>query len=215
VAFYLLLGLQGKIQANWPAAAYPSLALATAGALLERRAALAPSRRSRQTALLAVAAALALAVSALGHATDRLGLPPRLDPTTRLKGWRDLGAAVTTVRERMPHPARTFLVSDRYQITSELAFHVAGHPPAYNLNLGRRLNQYDFWEGPSARQGWDAIYVQEGLEALDARVAEAFERTDGPLVVVVRRDDRVVRTFAIYRAYGFRGMTGPAGPPKY
>jgi undecaprenyl-diphosphatase len=215
LAFYLLLGLQGKLQANWAAPAYPGLALVTAGALAECRTRLEAPRRRRQAALLAAGAALALAVSGLGHVTDRLGLPPRLDPTTRLKGWSELGAAVLRVRAAMPAPARTFLLSDRYQITSELAFYVPGHPPAYNLNLGRRLNQYDFWEGPSSRTGWDAVYVQEGREALDPRVAHAFDRIDGPLVLAVRRRGGVVRTFVVYRGYGFRGTNGPTGPVKY
>lgn len=215
VVFYVLLALQGKVQANWAAAAYPPLALVAAGALLERRNRLGAVRRRAQRILLITAGSLALAGSVLGHATDFLGLPSTLDPTTRLKGWRELGAAVSTVREGMPAPDRTFLISDRYQITSELAFYVSGGPPAYNLNLGRRLNQYDFWEGPNSRIGWDGIYVQEGLEELDARVAGAFERTDGPFVVEVRRRGRVVRTFGLYRGYGFRGVTDPIPAAKY
>jgi 4-amino-4-deoxy-L-arabinose transferase-like glycosyltransferase len=213
--FYGAVALQGKVQANWPAAAYPPLALVAAGALLERRRQLVPPRRRAQTALLAAAAGLALAITALGHLTDRLGVPPGLDPTTRLKGWQDLGQAVAVARRQMPAPHRTFLVSDRYQITSELAFYVEGRPPAYNVNLGRRLNQYDFWEGPETRLGWDALYVREGAGPLDAGVRAAFDRIDGPLRFEVRRGGRVVRTFAVYRGYGFRGVPPHEGPTTY
>jgi hypothetical protein len=116
----------------------------------------------------------------------------------------------------MPDPARTFLLSDRYQITSELAFYTAGHPPAYNLNLGRRLNQYDFWDGLDERRGWDAIYVEDGLRPLDPRVLEAFERIDPPVTVEVRRGGQTIRTFALYRGYGFRGAPGPPeGPVRF
>lgn len=216
LAFYALLSVQGKIQANWPAAAYPPLALIAAGALLERRPAPGAAARRAQTALLVGAGAVALAVTALGHATDLLGLPPGLDPTTRLKGWRELGGAVAAARGEMPAPERTFLLSDRYQVTSELAFYVPDRPPAYNVNLGRRLNQYDFWEGPGARLGWDAIYVEDGVgRPLDMRVAAAFERIEGPSVLEVRRGGRVVRAFAIYRAYGFRGVAAPSATPRY
>jgi undecaprenyl-diphosphatase len=215
LAFYALLSLQGKVQANWPAAAYPSLALVTAGALVERARGLGPAARRVQRRGLLAAAGLALAASVAGHATDLLGLPPRLDPTTRLKGWRELGTAVSALRREMPDPARTFLVSDRYQVASELAFYVEGQPPAYNVNLGRRLNQYDFWEGPGSRVGWDALFVREGAGGLDERVARAFARTEGPIVVEVRRRDRTVRQFAVYRGYGFRGMAPPAGPATY
>src|SRR5262245_17542840 len=215
IGFYLLLSLQGKVQANWPAAAYPPLALVAAGALLDGAARGDVRRRRSQGRLLAAAAALALVVSLLGHATERLGVPPRLDPTARLRGWQELGAAVSAAWRAMPAPERTFLVSDRYQITSELAFYGPAEPPAYNVNLGRRLNQYDFWDGPDSRRGWDAIYVQEGLGPLDDRVVRAFDRTDGPVAVEVRRGDRPVRTFALYRGYGFHGFEAPDGVPSY
>jgi undecaprenyl-diphosphatase len=215
LAFYVLVGLQGKVQANWAVAAYPPLALATAGLLVERRAALGPAGRRRQARLLAAAAAVAVAVSVAGHVTDRLGLPPRLDPARRLRGWSELGRAVATEVGRMPDPRRTFLASDQYQVTSELAFYTPGRPPAYNFNLGRRLNQYDLWPGPEARRGWDALYVEEGVRDLDVRVRQAFDRVDPPVVHETRRGGRVVRTFALYRAYGFRGAPRADGPARF
>ena len=215
LATYLAVGLQGKVQANWAAAAYPPLALATAGLLVERRVQVADAQRRRQSWLLIAAAALALLMSAAGHVIDRLPLSPRLDPTTRLRGWAELGHAVGSTIATMPHPSRTFLVSSRYQITSELAFYVPGRPPAYNFNLGRRLNQYDFWEGPDSRLGWDAVYVEEGAYPLSTPIQAAFTRIDPPIVVEITRGGQVIRVFRIYRAYGFLGAPAPAGQTRY
>ena len=212
---YLLIALQGKVQANWPAAAYPPLALATAGLLLERRARLTAAPRRAQTGLLVAAAAVALGATALGHVIDRLGLPHQLDPTTRLRGWAELGRGVGMTIERMPDARQTFLVSSRYQIASELAFYTPQRPPAYNFNLGRRLNQYDFWEGPNSRFGWDAVYVEEGTHPLDRRVRAAFERVDPPIVLEITRGKRVIRVFSLHRAYGFRGAPLQTEPPRY
>ena len=212
---YLVVALQGKVQANWPAAAYPSLALATAGLLLERRAGLATTPRRTQTRLLVAAAAMALGVSALAHVIDRLDLRRQLDPTTRLRGWAELGRTVGATIEQMPAPRQTFLVSGRYQVVSELAFYTPGRPPAYNFNLGRRLNQYDFWEGPDSRLGWDAVYVEEGTYPLDTRVQAAFARVDPPIVLEIRRGERVIRVFSLHRAYGFRGAPPPPGRIRY
>jgi undecaprenyl-diphosphatase len=215
LACYLAVGLQSKIQANWTAAAYPPLALVTAGLLLERRPRLSAARRRVQTGLLAAAIAIALAVSGLAHVIDRLDLPGRLDPTLRLRGWAELGRAVNAAVEGMPDPRRTFVASNRYQVTSELAFYTPGQPPAYNFNLGRRLNQYDFWEGPESRLGWDGVYVEEGAYPLDPRVRAAFDRIDPPLVLEITRGARVIRTFSLHRAYGFRGAPVPPGRTRY
>jgi undecaprenyl-diphosphatase len=215
LAVYLGVGLQGKVQANWAAAAYPTLALATAGLLLERRAQLGEARRRIQTRLLVAAAVLALGFCAVGHFMSHLDLPRRLDPTARLRGWAELGRAVRLTVDGMPEPGRTFIVSNRYQVASELAFYVPGQPPAYNFNLGRRLNQYDFWEGPDARLGWDAVYVEEGASPLDPRVRAAFTRVDPPVVLQVTRGDRVIRVFSLHRGYGFRGAPVPAGRTRY
>ena len=95
---YLAVGLQGKVQANWAAAAYPPLALAAAGLLLERRAGLAAAPRRAQTRLLIAAGAVALTFCAVGHVIGRLDLPRRLDPTARLRGWAELGRAVGITR---------------------------------------------------------------------------------------------------------------------
>jgi 4-amino-4-deoxy-L-arabinose transferase-like glycosyltransferase len=215
LGFYLVLALQGKVQANWPAAAYPSLALATAGLLLERRTGPAAMRGRAQPRLLIAAAAVALGASALGHVIDRLDLPRQLDPATRLRGWAELGRAVGMAVEGMPDPRQTFLGSNRYQVASELAFYTPGRPPAYNFNLGRRLNQYDFWEGPDSRLGWDAVYVEEGAHPLDGRVRAAFARVDPPIVVEIRRGERVIRVFSLHRSYGFRGAPLPTGRTRY
>jgi 4-amino-4-deoxy-L-arabinose transferase-like glycosyltransferase len=212
---YLAVGLQSKVQANWAAAAYPPLALATAGLLLERRTGLGAAPRRAQTRLLIAAGAMALSLTALAHGIAHLDLPRQLDPSARLRGWAELGRAVGMTVEQMPDPRRTFLVSGRYQIASELAFYVPGHPPAYNFNLGRRLNQYDFWGGPDSRLGWDAVYVEEGANRLDVRVRAAFARVDGPILLEIRRGERVIRVFSLYRGYGFRGAPMPAGRTRY
>lgn len=213
--FYLLLALQAKVQANWPAAAYLPLALVTAGGIRETLPRLRGAGRRGVIAYLAVAGLLALLLTGFAHQTENLealglAIPPDLDPTARLKGWAELGNTATRLRQGMPAPGRVFLFSNRYQIASEIAFYADGRPPAYNVNLGRRLNQYDFWEGFDRLVGWDAIYVREGEREVDPEITGAFERVAPPVLLRVRRADRVIRTFSIFRCYGFRGM----GPPR-
>jgi len=39
-------------------------------------------------------------------------------------------------------------------------------PQTFNVNLGRRMNQYDLWDGLPTLAGHDAIYVQPGSAEL-------------------------------------------------
>ena len=218
--FFLLLSFRSKVQANWPAAAYVPAALLAVLALRHRWAQL--GRRGRRWLGSAVAAALLLGfgVTAVAHETELLSgvglaLPPEYDPTVRLKGWREMGNVVSRVKREMETRNRVFLFSDRYQVTSELAFYVEGQPRAYNVNLGRRLNQYDLWGGAEGLRGWDAIYVTEGERQLTEPVLRAFERTSGPELVRVQRGDRIIRTFSVFRCYGFKEFPPPPGKTSY
>jgi hypothetical protein len=53
------------------------------------------------------------------------------------------------------------------------------------------------------------------VRPLDARILAAFERVNGPRRVEIERAGRVVRTFAVYEGYGFRGVADNGGPAKY
>ena len=72
------------------------------------------------------------------------------------------GEEVSTIYEQMSSRRPVFIFSDKYQVSSELAFYVKGHPVTYCINLGRRMNQYDFWPGFDNLLHYDAIFVRTG-----------------------------------------------------
>lgn len=72
----------------------------------------------------------------------------KYDPTARLRGWSQLGAAVGEVLQAEQQRGRApFVVTDDYQVASEVAFYTPGHPQVYCLQsvLGDRQSQYDLW----------------------------------------------------------------------
>ena len=82
-------------------------------------------------------------------------------------------------------PQAPFLLSDRYQISSELAFYVSGQPQTFNVNLGRRMNQYDLWDGLPTLAGHDAIYVQPGSAELPQALRATFQGCDEGRPVII------------------------------
>lgn len=210
LVFFLLLSLWTKVEANWAAPAYFSGFISTASVFDLRYQALKVRRREGALrASIILALLLAGLPTALAYDTrllHRFGLPLRWDPTLRVQGWAELGERVSGHLEEMSSSNRTFIFSDRYQVTSELAFYVRGKPTTYCVNLGRRMNQYDLWEGFLSFRGQDALYVKKGNRKADPEVRNAFASVRKEPLVVIRREGEKIRKFSIFRCYGYRGV---------
>jgi len=212
--FFQVWSVLTKVQANWAAHAYLTAAVATAG-WYETRVAAAWTRRhvQRLNRLLLVSIMLPALVLPLGFAPDLLELvgartPASLDLVSkRLRGWPELGRAVGAVLAAAPPNA--FLMSDRYQIASELAFYVPGQPRVYNPNLGRRMNQYDVWGGWDELQGRDGYFATYGAGDPPADLTAAFRTVERVRVVPITHRGRHLRDFSIFRGRDFQGF-----PPR-
>ena len=211
--FSLMLGLslRQKVQANWAAPAYiTSFIAATAYVWYQWRLVAPGWWRLVSAAGLGMAIMLALGMTIVLHDPTmfvRLGLHPSADPLARLKGWQTLAKSVETLAAQMPRAP--FLVSDRYQISSELAFYVKGQPQTYNVNLGRRLNQYDLWDGLPTLVGHDAIYVQPESDELPQALRATFHRCDEGKPVIIEELGRELKRFYLFPCQGFSGV-----PPR-
>jgi hypothetical protein len=140
----------------------------------------------------------------------RLGWQPSADPLARLKGWRALARAVEGLRDQQPNVP--FVLSDRYQISSELAFYIRGQPHTYNVNLGRRMNQYDLWDGLPTLVGHDAVYVQPDNVELPQALQTIFHRCDEGKPVIIEELGRELKRFYLFQCQGFSGV--PPRPPQ-
>ena len=76
------------------------------------------------------------------------------DPSARLRGWHEAADVVVDFRKQFE--AQTgqgvFLIADKYQLASELAFYMRekrpeapGHPPVYIPESQNLENQFSFW----------------------------------------------------------------------
>ena len=150
---------------------------------------------------------LAFSPNALEWAGVRV--PSALDLVSkRLRGWPELGQAVGEVMATGGD--RPFLASDRYQIASQLAFYVPGHPAVYNANFGRRMNQYDLWGGWEALVGRNSLFVMYGDVEPPEDLRNAFRSVERVRTLVVPLPGRPPHTFSIFHGQEFRGF--PARP---
>jgi hypothetical protein len=203
-----------KVQANWAAHAYFTAAIAVAGwsgtwpTWGERRGSTRRLNGLLRASIITPAVFLAVFIVADLWAPFGLRVPGALDLVgKRLRGWPELGQAVGEVLRGSASPL--FLASDRYQIASELAFYVEGHPRVYNANLGRRMNQYDLWGGWEALKGQDGLFITYGAGDPPQELRLAFQEAVRVRVVPIVYRGRHLRDFSIYRGRNFLGF-----PPR-
>ena len=224
---YALISLSNRPQINWPVCAYLSAVPVLAWMWFEE------SRRPWVRILLFTGLVMGCFAGILLRSTDLLyGLDERFapanapedrvwilgywmdpdrDPTNRLQGGRELGAALGKYAPPGT-PDGPFIFSDRYQLTATAAFYTKGRPRTYCMNPGdRRYNQYDLWGGWDELTGRDGLLVLggDGIKAafyIDELVRRGvFEQGKLLETVEVRRGDTLVKTYTISRMQRYSG----------
>ncbi|MDE2059296.1 MAG: glycosyltransferase family 39 protein [candidate division NC10 bacterium] len=209
----VITSLWTKVQANWAAPAFVAAVIAVAKWRSGSSAhGVSTWRWTRGRTLFACALVSGFLVSTIGHfphalASVGLPLPHKLDLTRRLRGWAELGTQVSAVYQEMSRSRPTFVFSDRYQVASEVMFYVPAHPNTYNIQLGRRMNQFDIWGGTDEVRGWDAIFVTDRPDPPDA-VLRSFDTVKPERLTHLSKvgQSRTLSSWSIFRCYGFRGF---------
>lgn len=200
-----LWSLKSKTEANWTAVSFVGAAMV--GGMAFKAWWEKPTRKARGKALLAgVAAAFTLLI----FASPLAPLPDKYNITHRLKGWESLGQEMQRLMEtEFKDPSKVFLFSNKYDITSELAFYTPGQPITYCLwTPDRRMNQYDIWPGPGReRTGWGAIMVRKGHSnaPIPQQTLPLFDEISAPIRFTTAFKGLPARKFTLHLCKGFKG----------
>ncbi len=220
---FILKSVQGEIQPNWAMMAYVTGMLAFAGYYLRDwgRVNVHIRRLVRAAWIIALVGTIFLYCPFIYPLfsipykwpidAPLIGEVEIKDPWEKMRGWKELGTAVSEIAEDKDAPF--FIFSDRYQITASLAFYVEGQPHTYCVNLGRRMNQWDLWPGFHDKIGQDAIYVSK--KRIKPEVKAAFATyTPHPVTIYDSRGNEI-RDYAVFICRDFQGMEKKSEPEKY
>ena len=156
LTYFAIHALHDRVQGNWPAPLYPTLALLAARA----------TREMRWPAPAAATLGLAAVATAYWHlATGRPALGPS-DPFLRIGGWRALSAQVFSVAEAR---GAGFVLAEGYAATSLLSFYGPTAPPVAQAGEPERWT----FRPPVALDGEGLAFGPPGFaEALARRYLE-------------------------------------------
>jgi membrane-associated phospholipid phosphatase len=169
---YLLFSFHSAIKPNWIA---PSVLPMMCVALIYWDTRWRLGVRALKGWLIA-GLALGIAVIAFMHEPDLVqpfagrALPPKIDPSTRVRAYRAMAATVEAQREKLEADGKpVFIIGAHYGTTGHLSFYIpeahtdiADHPLVYCQMNGEAKNQFYFWPGyVGNRTGDNAIYVKE------------------------------------------------------
>lgn len=216
--FFLAKSIQGKVQVNWAMTGYIT-GLIAFSRLYFGKGEVRGKRNGRGRRVLLVSTfCMVLLVFSVSHYPSLLKLPPKKDPSSRLRGWEVLGTEVSRAYADLSRKGPLLLFSDSYQVASELAFYVEGHPKTFSINLGRRMNQYDLWPdinteaqsikrrtGASSPGIINGIFVKIGRADIPQEVAGAFDSCEKRIVTVTERE-YLLREYSLFTCYNFKGL---------
>jgi hypothetical protein len=145
----------------------------------------------------------------------------RLEPTCRMRGYRELAPAVearlASLRAQGLDP---FVLVPTYTLASTLSFYLPGQPEVYCISWSpglplRAVNQHDLWR-PNPRFDWQAFEHRPAVIVEDANVNASyaqgvtktgtFVRVDGTERFVAKRSGLVVGAWDVSTCSDFRGL---------
>lgn len=236
IFFGLFSLLNGGGEANWPLAGYLAGMVLAAGWVREQWRQGAAWRRRLAAFSLTGGAVLGLLLILAIHApmqvqpvllsiagpagpADPAPLG-RVDPTSRLRGWRHLAAEVDRARADLEAQGiEPVLAAERWTQAGELSFYCAGQPRFHCLGiyLGDRATQYELWRpnpvaDASDFRGRTFLLVGLDLERLDF----AFDELEPARTVEHRENGVRIAAWTIAVGHGYRGKSTPgACPPNW
>ena len=200
------VGAFHKILPHWPALGFVTLFIALAIWIVEDRP------KIKVWVISAAALGLTLTLLVPLHTLFTLlpyfnGFTARVDPTNDLYGWPEAARKVKSLQAQMKSgEGPVFIYSNKFLISDQIGFYTGQSRGIYCFNEDR--SQFDFWGDPESLKGQNAIFVTDNRYEVDPveKFGKNFDRIEKEEPVNIYRKGTLIRTFYIYRCYGFKGL---------
>lgn len=205
--YFLQHALHDRVQANWPAPLYPTLAVLAALAIVAiEEAGAAQSVHLRRFAKAALPVGFGIIALLYLHVLRPIVVVAgERDPTSQMRGWETVAGEVERLRQAA---GAAWIATTSYAVTGELAFQEAQHEVAGVpvVQLNERLRYVNLPEPPAALLTRPALYVELERRVQPAWLSRRFAS--------VTRIGRVERRYAgtLIASYDVYRLADPIAP---
>ncbi|MBI5815540.1 MAG: glycosyltransferase family 39 protein [Nitrospinae bacterium] len=202
--FFTVNSFKARMEGNWAVVAYLAALTAAPGFVQRYAGSFAQIRKGRLVEKGYAAALVLMAVFTVYiHAQivdPALPMPQKRELSRRIYGWSVLGNQAAKELSTLGEGA--FVLTQRYQISSLMAYYTPGRPEAFMMTGKGRFG----YLGPVEKLiGRNAVYLEETERIELDKIRGGFERVEPAGVVRIERDGELIREFSIYRCYNYQG----------
>jgi len=189
--YCLVHTMHARVEANWPAPIYPTLAICAAISL----AGVAQTHIRRRLEWAALSLGFVLSGLLYVHAINPIISGPQIrDPTAQLRGWAQLAAEVDKLRVAQ---GAEWIATSSYATTGQLAFQFKFGPPVVQLNERIRYAHLPPIDERVLRA--PALYLELERNLVLGLLTERFASVTS-LGTLTRRDgDNTLDRYVVYR----------------
>lgn len=209
----VILSFFQRVQPNWPAALHlTSILLLAAWSCGEISLPRWNWIRPWVPTGILVGGAMSIVVTLVPFVVPATSLAgSRLDPTGRLRGWRDVGEQVAAKLQSIPQSQGLMVIAATSRgPVSELAYYLPGKPRVYRWNTGGIVDsQHDLWGGPKNGRGHDALIVTDAVAEVPDQLAGAFTSVEDLGEITVPLGPNKSRQFRVWRGRCLQAWPDP------
>ncbi len=136
--------------------------------------------------------------------------------------YKPVAEEVGEVASSMDEGRDIYLITPHYYLNSEIAFYERAKFAGYSLlfrvykhpNAAAASSYYSPWIPPEDLIGRDMVFVDEKrnpdnfetpVSFWEEKLPPYFERVEGPIIFEVKKKGQPVRSFYIFKCFGFKG----------
>ncbi|GAB6887075.1 hypothetical protein JCM13304A_05730 [Desulfothermus okinawensis JCM 13304] len=203
---FLFLSIKQRVNANWPALFYPPAIIFSIAWSLEKFNKKQFEKWINRGFIVACLFVFLTYITPFVFTIEKIS-GTKIDPTKRAKGWKELAIQFSDIYNSQKNKKNIFIVGDKRDIISEMAFYMSEHPFIYKIDRTPSYikDQYEVWDGPGEDMvGRDSLVILKGRQN-GSELLSSFHSVKKVAEIKSNIGKNSYRLYSVFKCYNFKG----------